>query len=89
MIQYLTSIACRVEGLNGDGASLETRISQANSILEAFVHAKTTKNNNSSRFVSILVEIIKNKVYMVAVSVYKQGVFTLDHGILLTHDFGG
>lgn len=53
VIQYLTSVAGRVGGLNAGGTSLETQILQANPILEAFGNAKTTRNNNSSRFVRI------------------------------------
>jgi myosin heavy subunit len=47
VIQYLAAIAGSGEG--GKGA-LEQQILQANPLLEALGNAKTTKNNNSSRF---------------------------------------
>jgi myosin heavy subunit len=50
VIQYLTSVAGRSGGSAAGGASLETQILQANPILESFGNAKTTRNNNSSRF---------------------------------------
>jgi len=46
VIQYMASIAGRV----GGGGKLEEQVLQANPILESFGNAKTTRNNNSSRF---------------------------------------
>jgi myosin protein heavy chain len=49
VIQYLTSVAGRAAG-SDNSVSLESQILQANPILESFGNAKTTRNNNSSRF---------------------------------------
>jgi myosin heavy subunit len=49
VIQYLTSVAGRASN-EPNQVSLETQILQANPILESFGNAKTTRNNNSSRF---------------------------------------
>eukprot|EP01027_Heterolobosea_sp_BB2_P019756 GEZU01027812.1.p1 GENE.GEZU01027812.1~~GEZU01027812.1.p1 ORF type:complete len:1956 (-),score=1147.30 GEZU01027812.1:298-6141(-) len=45
VIQYLTSIAG-----HSTGGSLEQQILRCNPVMEAFGNAKTTRNNNSSRF---------------------------------------
>ena len=47
-MQYLTA-------LSGGNSGIERKILQSNYILEAFGNAKTSKNDNSSRFVSFLV----------------------------------
>lgn len=46
VIQYMAAIAGRASG----SGKLEEQILQANPVLEAFGNAKTTRNNNSSRF---------------------------------------
>ena len=45
-MQYLTAV--------GGGGAIENEILQTNPILEAFGNAKTSRNNNSSRFVMFL-----------------------------------
>jgi myosin heavy subunit len=53
-LQYIAEVSGkRQEDMNEDGevkASLEERILKANPVMEAFGNAKTTRNNNSSRF---------------------------------------
>jgi myosin heavy subunit len=47
VIQYIAQIAGR-----SGGGTLENQLVEINPLLEAFGNAKTTRNNNSSRFVS-------------------------------------
>jgi len=46
-MQYLAAL--------GGGSGIEYEILQTNPILEAFGNAKTSRNDNSSRFVSFLI----------------------------------
>lgn len=47
-MQYLAALG------GGGSGGLETEVLQTSSILEAFGNAKTSRNDNSSRFVSYL-----------------------------------
>ena len=51
--KYILKYLCDNFGISAGGA-LEQKILNANPILEAFGNAKTTRNNNSSRYVFIL-----------------------------------
>ena len=48
--KYILKYLCDNYGATQSSGSLEEKILQANPILEAFGNAKTTRNNNSSRF---------------------------------------
>ncbi|CAK7897017.1 myosin-1 [[Candida] anglica] len=50
IIQYLSSITSEHDSNSGSNSDIDTKILQANPILESFGNAKTIKNNNSSRF---------------------------------------
>lgn len=54
-MQYLADV--------GGGGSIEDEVLQTNSILEAFGNAKTSRNENSSRFVS-LPKSTENFIYL-------------------------
>lgn len=64
-MQYLAA-------LGGGTAGIESEILQTSCILEAFGNAKTCKNDNSSRFVSLLIYL-----YSSTYSLHKWGCFNL------------
>ena len=53
VLQYIAEVSGKAKSLSNSeesGPSLEEQILKANPVMEAFGNAKTTRNNNSSRF---------------------------------------
>ena len=56
--KYIMSYIARVSGGGGRVQRIKDVILESNPLLEAFGNAKTVRNNNSSRFVSIILSWI-------------------------------